>query len=146
MIRSRFFLLVVSVVVASTACTSGAARAAPSSLTCHTQYRPDAESLAGSREPSLTVERVDGLTPQPARIEFETLTLEVTFSGDAPEGRNVVIAVSTTDGDPLVRNLYQYTDGAELTTAFAGGHGFTGLEYVFHEGSSLQVWCAAGDA
>lgn len=146
MIRSRFFLLLLSVALASTACASGAARAAPSSLTCHTQYRPDAESLAGSRETSLTVERVDGITPRPARIDFETLTLEVTFHGDAPEGRNVTIAVSTTAGDPLVRNLYQYTDGTELTTAFAGGHGFTGLEYVFHEESSLQVWCEAGDA
>jgi hypothetical protein len=143
MIRSRFLLLLLSLVVASTACASGAA---PSSLTCHTQYRPDAESLAGSREPTLTVERVDGLTPRPARIDFETLTLEVTYHGDAPEGRSVAIVVSTTDGDPLVRNLYQYADGTELTTAFAGGHGFTGLEYVFHEGSSLQVWCEAGDA
>jgi hypothetical protein len=26
---------------------------------------------------------------------------------------------------------------------FAGGHGFTGLLYVDHEGAQLQVWCAA---
>jgi hypothetical protein len=147
MIRGRLLLLLLlSVVAAITGCASGAERAAPSSLMCHTQYRPDEESLAGASEPTLTVARVDGATSRPARVDFETLTLEVTYQGDAPEGRNVAIVVSTTNGDPLVRNLYQYTDGAELTTAFAGGHGFTGLEYVFHEGSMLQVWCEAGDA
>jgi hypothetical protein len=138
-------VLVFVIAMASTGCAAPVA-APPRSLTCHTQYRPDAETLTGSRELSMVVERGDGPTPQPERIEFDALALEVTFQGDAPEGRNVAIVISTAGGEPLVRDLYQYTDGTELTAAFAGGHGFTGLKYVYHEQSSLQVWCEAGSA
>ena len=141
--RSVMLSFVVAAVMA--ACGSGTA-AAPPAITCHTQYRPDAETLVGAREPSLTVERADDLSPQPQTVEFDTLTLEVAYQGDAPEGRNVTVVVSTRDGQPLVRDLYQFTDGGELDREFAGGHGFTGLQYVFHRGSSLQVWCAAGAA
>jgi hypothetical protein len=138
MIRSLNLVLALFVAMG---CTSGGDGTAPASITCHTQYRPDAESLTGAAEPTLTVDRVDETSPQPERLDFATLSVEVAFHGDAPEGNNVTMVVTTPDGEPLIRNLYQYTDGTELTTAFAGGHGFTGLHYVFHEGSSLQVWC-----
>lgn len=135
-------LLVAAVITAG--CGSGTT-AAPPSITCHTQYRPDAETLQGAREPSVTVERDDGISPRPQTLEFATLTLEVTYQGDAPEGRNVTVAVATAGGQPLVRDLYQLTDGNELRREFAGGQGFTGLQYVFHERASLQVWCDADD-
>jgi hypothetical protein len=139
MIRSRVLFVAVG-------CAPGADRSAPAALTCHTQYRPDAESLTGASEPSLTVARADELAAPPERVDFATLSLEVAFHGDASEGHNVTLEVATTDAEPLVRNLYQYADGDELRTAFAGGHGFTGLQYVFHEGASLQVWCEADEA
>jgi hypothetical protein len=132
-------------VVAGTGCVSAAA-GAPSSITCHTQYRPDEENLRGASERSLTVERADDISPRPQALEFATLMLEVAYQGDAPEGRNVTVVVTTPDGEPVVRDLYQFTDGTELNNEFAGGHGFTGLQYVFHEGSSLQVWCDSDDA
>jgi hypothetical protein len=141
--RSAVLPLLLAAVV--TACGSGAS-AAPAAITCHTQYRPDAETLTGAREPNVTVERADDLAQRPQTAEFETLTLQVAYQGDAPEGRNVSVVVSTPDGQPLVRDLYQFTDGGELSREFAGGHGFTGLQYVFHEGASLQVWCQADDA
>jgi hypothetical protein len=141
----RIVVLSLLVAVGSAGCLS-AAPGAPSSITCHTQYRPDEESLSGASEPSLTIERADDISPRPQRLEFATLTLEVAYQGDAPEGRNVTVVVTTTDGQPVVRDLYQFTDGTELGNEFAGGHGFTGLQYVFHEGSSLQVWCDSDDA
>jgi hypothetical protein len=142
-IVTRYRSAVLPLLLAAVVTACGAASAAPASITCHTQYRPDAETLTGAREPSVTVERADDLAQQPETVEFETLTLQVTFQGDAPEGRNVSVVVSTPDGQPLVRDLYQFTDGSELRREFAGGHGFTGLQYVFHEGASLQVWCQA---
>jgi hypothetical protein len=145
MTSSRFLVLTLFVAVLASMGASGQDDQAPSSVACHAQYRPDAESLAGARDASVTVERADELAPRPERLEFATLTLEVTFHGDAPEGRNVTIMVATRDGEPLVRNLYQFTSGTELTKEFAGGHGFTGLQYVFHDGSSLQVWCESDD-
>jgi hypothetical protein len=147
MTSQRFVVLSLLVaVLAGMGCGPATGAGTPSAITCHTQYRPDAETLTGSSEPSVTVQRADGVAARPERLDFATLTVEVAFHGDAPEGRKVTIAVMTTAGEPLVRNLYQLTDGTELTTDFAGGHGFTGLQYVFHEGSALQVWCESGDA
>jgi hypothetical protein len=138
----RIIALSLLAAIACAGCVAGSPEAPPS-ITCHTQYRPDAETLQGVREPSLTVERADDISPRPRTLEFATLTLEVAYQGDAPEGRNVTVAVTTTDGQPLVRDLYQFADGSELTRQFAGGHGFTGLQYVFHQDASLQVWCDA---
>jgi len=140
----RFAVFIVAVLLCA-AC-GGSAADPPLSVTCHTLYRPDAESADGETAPSLTVERVDGGATQPQRLEFDTLTLEVFYAGVAPEGNNVVVTVSTPDGRPLVRDLYQFADGTQLTTEFAGGHGFTGLQYVFHGDASLQVWCDAAEA
>lgn len=141
----RIVALSLLVTVASTGCVATAS-GPPSSITCHTQYRPDDESLNGASERSLTVERADDISPRPQVLEFATLTVEVAYQGDAPEGRNVTVVVNTADGQPVVRDLYQFSDGTELSNEFAGGHGFTGLQYVFHEGSSLQVWCNSDDA
>jgi hypothetical protein len=145
MTRHRIAVLSLLVALALVAgCGSGTAQP-PASITCHTQYRPDAGDLAGASEQSLTVDRVDDVASRVQRLEFDTLTLEVAYQGSAPEGNNVTVVVATPDGEPLVRDLYQFADGGELRREFAGGHGFTGLQYVFHEAASLQVWCVPGD-
>lgn len=97
----------------------------------------------GVEEPDLLVERVDDMNAEPVRHEFSTMTVEVTFQGEAPEGNNVVVVVETSEGREILRSLYQFTTGSELPTDFAGGHGFTGLNYVSHGPASLQVWCRA---
>jgi hypothetical protein len=80
---------------------------------------------------------------QPVRHEFPTMIVEVTYQGEAPDGNNVVIVVETADGEEILRSLYQFTTGDELRTDFAGGHGFTGLNYVGYASASLQLWCQA---
>ena len=142
MAAHRTLVLSLLVALAMAACSAGRSEL-PGSITCHTQYRPDAETLDGAREPSLTVARADGVGAPPQRLDFATLALEVTYQGAAPEGDHVAVVVTTADGEPLVRDLYQLGDGVDLRREFAGGHGFTGLQYVFHEQASLQVWCTA---
>lgn len=145
MARHRIVVLSLLVaVIAGAGCASGT-EGLPSSITCRTQYRPDADSVTGASEPRLTVGRVDEIAPRAQRLEFATLTLEVAYQGAAPEGNNVTVVVTTSEGQPLVRDLYQLADGTELRREFAGGHGFTGLQYVFHEAASLQVWCVSDD-
>jgi hypothetical protein len=119
--------------------------ALPAAVECGTQYRPDATQLTGAEEPELRVERSAGPTGSAETVEFETMTLSVTYRGDAPEGRTVELVVETTAGEPLARTLYQIGDTALQDVAFAGGHGFTGLHYVSHAGAELQVWCEAVD-
>jgi hypothetical protein len=120
-----------------------AASSTPDAIRCGTQYRPNAENLVGVEEPDLLVERVDDMNAEPVRHEFATMTVEVTFQGEAPEGNDVVVVVETSEGREILRSLYQFTTGSELRTDFSGGHGFTGLNYVSHGAASLQVWCRA---
>lgn len=112
----------------------------PDAITCGTQYRPDAEQMEGAESPTLTVDRSDDLAGASATHEFPTMTLRVTYVGDAPEGRTVRVSVTADDGDPLFETLYQI--GTPLQhIEFAGGHGFTGLNYVYHGEAMLQLWC-----
>lgn len=119
------------------------ASSTPDAIRCGTQYRPNAETLEGAEEPELLVERADDRNAPPVRHEFATMTVEVTYQGEAPEGNNVVVVVETSEGRELLRSLYQFTTGDELRTDFAGGQGFTGLNSVSHGAASLQVWCDA---
>lgn len=45
--------------------------------------------------------------------------------------------------DPLISTLYQLADVDLAEVDFAGGHGFTGLQYGYHDGAMLQCWCDA---
>jgi hypothetical protein len=114
----------------------------PDTISCGTQYRPEAEQMTDAESTTLTVERGDDLLGNRSTETFETMTLEVTYVGDAPEGHSVRIDVTTPDGASVHQALYQV--GTPLQDIrFAGGHGFTGLSYIYHDGALLQVWCDA---
>lgn len=112
----------------------------PAAITCTAQYRPDHASDAGQVTEELTVLRTDGVPPAPQTLELPDFRLEVTYVGDAPEGRNVRVVVTTDDGEPLVSTLYQVDTDEGLRGGF-GTHGFTGLQYVRHGAAELQVYC-----
>ena len=121
----------------------GAAADLPTAVECGTQYRPDAEQMAGAENAVLRVERGDGLAGGTGTLTFERMTLTVTYTGDAPEGRSVDLRVTSSGGEPLARTLHQVGATPLQDVDFAGGHGFTGLLYVDHDGAQLQVWCTA---
>lgn len=121
---------------------AGPADNLPTAIECGTQYRPDAEQMTGAESPTLRVERTGDTAAVPTTHEFPTMSLEVTYTGDAPEGRTVRVDVTTAAGDLLARQLYQIGTPLE-EIAFAGDHGFTGLTYVHHGEAMLQVWCEA---
>lgn len=138
--RIGSFLLSGIVCAGLVSCSSAAGP--PASLTCATQYRPDAATMTGALSETLVVPRVEGFGQAEAQT-FPAMTLGVTFVGDAPEGRVVNVLVTDTAGEVLFSTLYQVTDGHELRTAFAGEHGFTGLNYVYSAGAMLQFSCSA---
>jgi hypothetical protein len=116
----------------------------PDRIVCGTQYRPDADSLAGVDEPTIVVDREDGVeVAQGVSYDFPTMRFRVSFLGDAPEGRFVSIGVTSVDAQRLLSVLYQLGDQAIDDVDFAGGHGFTGLHYVIHDDALLQFWCDA---
>lgn len=115
----------------------------PSAISCTTQYRPNAASLADAEEHTIAVDREDSILPIGRQVEYTNMTLAVTYTGDAPEGRNVRVAVTASDGSRLIDVLYQLGEPSLSEVRFAGGHGFTGLNYVYQDGASLQFACSA---
>ncbi|HLS49488.1 MAG TPA: hypothetical protein VK024_05800 [Actinomycetaceae bacterium] len=131
-------LVLVLAGAAVASCTSGPG-ALPGAVSCATQYRPDAETSEGWRSPELLVE----LNSQRSET-FEVMTLEVSYTGDQPDGNAVTVRVTDATEETIFSAVYQH-DGtdAQLATTWAGGTSFTGLLTMHHEGASLQVMCSA---
>lgn len=139
----RAFLLGAALAVVA-GCSGGEA-ALPDELVCTAQYRPFAESMEGAEEQTFTVERIDRPTTSGIEVEFSLMTIEVHYTGDAPDGRNVRVTVTDRDGAEITTALYQIGRPGLQDIGFAGGHGFTGLHYVYHEQAMLQFFCGAGE-
>ena len=110
----------------------------PDTVSCEVFYRPAAG--APFEESKLT------LSTAGARelLTFEDMGFEATFLSDAGEGKSLSIVVTDLGaGAELTRGLYQFDSQAGLRDQFVGGHGFTGLAYVYHpsSGSEIQYFC-----
>jgi len=117
----------------------------PDNITCEVFYRPAAG--ASFDESTLTLSTAGDQSANRASAEFDDMRFEATFLSDAGEGKSLSVAVTDpSTGAELTRGLYQFDSGAGLRDQFVGGHGFTGLAYVFHpgSGSEIQYFCAAG--
>lgn len=112
----------------------------PETITCEVFYRHlPGESLSGQ---TITLAG-DG---NRERVEFEDLTFSAQYSGDEFEGWSLFISVTMAEGDEqIVGQLYQLDREQGLRNQYLGGHGFTGLGYVYHPSSTgeLQYFCAA---
>ncbi|MPV38731.1 hypothetical protein [Georgenia subflava] len=133
-----------ALVVPGLAACSPPEPALPAAIACTTQYRPDHASDAGQRQDRLTVLRAVGVPAAPEALELPDFHLEVTYTGEAPEGRTVRLVVTTEDGDPLVSTLYQLDAPEDLAEHF-GTQGFTGLHYVRNGPAELQIFCGPAD-
>ncbi|PYF95612.1 hypothetical protein SAMN05216184_1301 [Georgenia satyanarayanai] len=111
----------------------------PETISCTTQYRPDAESSAGWQSPELIIP----LNSQET-IDFEVMSLQVSYAGEQPDGNAVAVVITDAKKNVLNSTLYQHDGtGEQLGTQWAGGTSFTGLHYTNHEGALLQVMCSA---
>jgi hypothetical protein len=71
----------------------------------------------------------------------------VLYSNDGYEGRSIVTYVySTSTGKLIERSLFQLHRDKAPVHQFIGGHGFTGLHYVYAPDSpaELQYFCSYG--
>jgi hypothetical protein len=141
--RSIWMGLLVAVGVLLVACRpssqgSGAGSAAPVSVECQVFYRASmGESFA---ESSVTL----AAGGDRGTVEHDALRLDAQYRADEYEGHALSISVSDQDsGEELVRQLYQIDREKGLVNQFVGGHGFTGLVYVYHPGSAaeMQYFC-----
>ncbi|TDE97233.1 hypothetical protein EXU48_03210 [Occultella glacieicola] len=114
----------------------------PDAIECAAKYRPQAGSDVGEESRTLVVPRIGGASG-PEVLDFATMTLAARYIGDAPEGRSIDIVVEAANGTRLTSTLFQLDeDESQVSVEFVGGHGFTGLHYVQHDGAELQYTCA----
>lgn len=116
----------------------------PARIECTTYYRPlGDESTQGSAEQTLVLD-VSGNARVSQSAEFEAMRIEFRLdASDVGESTAFTVAVSTPSGEALTSVLYQLGTVRLDAVEFAGGHGFTGLHYVDHQGAQLQFWCSA---
>ncbi len=117
--------------------------AALQAIECHTAYRHSV-TVPPEREATLTLTS----TTREQQITFSDLVLHARYWHDEPggEGPGLRLAVTAVDStSELAATLYQLPTHTPPQNQFAGGHGFTGLSYVYHpnSGAELQYWCIA---
>lgn len=110
----------------------------PPAIECGFLYRPLVASAAGEEEGQFSIPRVDGLASDPETWQFGPFSLSGTYTGDASDGADGVL-LQVAHGSSHV-----WTGRYPAPSAAAPGspnHGFTGLNYIEHDGSELQLWC-----
>ncbi|MFC2079111.1 hypothetical protein ACFLSZ_03940 [Candidatus Bipolaricaulota bacterium] len=139
--RTLLIGLLIGVTALVTGCSpspeeAGGQSVVPVSIDCRMFYRASAsESLS---------ESVITLTTNADRevVAFDDMEFNAQYWDDESEGRSFLISVTSLDtGDEIVRQLYQMDRGKSLNNQFIGGHGFTGLIYVYHSSSTAELQC-----
>jgi len=143
-----FWLGLLTILVGLVACGTtageggnGEERGIPDTISCEVYYRPAAGASLDGTNLALSTAGDQG------SLEFDDMAFEAVFLSDAGEGQSLSIVVTdTTAGAELTRGLYQFDSQNGLANQFIGGHGFTGLAYVYHPTSTseLQYFCTAG--
>jgi hypothetical protein len=115
----------------------------PRLLTCTAYYRPLGDvSTEGAIEQTVELEAQPGMLMSEQSAEFDTMSFTVAFSGSEFEAESVLLYVFDSERNVLTQVLYQSGLDELAGIDLVGGHGFTGLHYVNHEGAQLQFWCS----
>jgi hypothetical protein len=112
---------------------------APASIACHVFYR-DSQAVPPGPESTLILNQHGDRKS----ANFEEMEFSTRYHDDQFEGRSLFIAINTADGgQQLSGQLYQMDRQQGTRNQFQGGHGFTGLAYVYHPtpGAELQYFC-----
>ena len=137
LITSMFLLLILA------ACSPAAGMQGDViAIDCEAYYRSSATS-EGQAQSSTAIFEL-GPDEKEWSETFSDMTLLAAYHDDEHEGRGLQIAVSDPkSGRQLASYLYQFQADKFPTNQFEGGHGFTGLAYVYHpeSPSELQFFC-----
>jgi hypothetical protein len=113
----------------------------PDEVVCNLAFRPNLR-IPPIEEAEVRVPRGDRLGGALVEHEIGTMTFNVAYDGDIPDGRTVHASVFGADDALIVSVLYQIGDDFPATT-YLGGFGFTGLHYAYDGEAELQFWCEA---
>ena len=111
-------------------------------LTCHVAYRP-AVTVPIEREETITLGDVE----EEETLSFADLDFHAAYTpGEVTMERSLRLWVTPAGSQAtLTSQLYQLAQESGPHNQFQGGHGFTGLTYVYHPetGAEMQFWCTA---
>jgi hypothetical protein len=147
-VRARLWFGLVFAALILTACDApagengGQAGSIPDLVVCEVFYRPAAGASFDDEVLTLSTAGDQGT------LAFDDMAFGATFLSDAGEGQSLSIVVTdSASGNELARGLYQFDPQAGLRDQFIGGHGFTGLTYVYHPASDseVQYFCGGGE-
>jgi hypothetical protein len=150
LIKGWLFLLLCLGLLSLASCSWARAKindpqAAPVSLSldCHIAYR---SSVTVGIEREETISFAAANTNQ--TIAFPELEFYAQYWAGLEEWeeRGLKVSVSAVNTDEeLAAQLYQISKTEALRNQFEGGHGFTGLNYIYHPTSraEVQYWCVA---
>ncbi len=138
----------IALILFLTACQSGQVDkgSVPSpkaaSISCTAAYRSN---------PDRQIEREESITFVDQRSEMTIIFADMVFNaayyaGEADNERNLRVWVSPEDSDDVIlTQLYQLEQNSGPINQFVGGHGFTGLNYIYHpeSGAEMQYWCSS---
>jgi hypothetical protein len=135
--RATLFL---ALAVLLTACgLPGGSPGAPSAIDCQVFYRSSTAGRFSETDVTLSA------TANRESVTFEDLAFNAQYTDDIGEGQSLALSVVDLEtGQETARQLYQLDRQRGLVNQFVGGHGFTGLIYVYHPTSQaeMQYFCA----
>ena len=136
---TSLFILFVILIFSCSPFEPGESTTGGKTIACEFFYR---SSGGSSFEPALEITFQQGTEQK--EHQFESMAFHARFQDDQFEGRALSIAVTNLEtGAEISRQLYQFDPQSPTKNQFIGGHGFTGLQYVFHPDSDaeMQYFC-----
>ncbi len=113
---------------------------APVRIACSTAYRSSVTvPIESENSAALSDENREVVNP------YADLAFRASYLNDAPfEGRSVKIWVLESESEREIFSVLYQLPAGKLENQMVG-HGFTGLNYVYHpsSGAELQFWCTA---
>jgi hypothetical protein len=137
---TSLFILFIILIFGCSPFEPGESTTSGETITCEFFYRSSAGS---SLEPALEITFQQG--SEQKEHQFEDMAFHARFQDYQFEGRALSIAVTNLEtGAEISRQLYQFDPQNPLENQFIGGHGFTGLQYVYHPDSEaeMQYFCS----
>lgn len=140
---SRRIALLSLLVALMAACSAvgGDAPARAGAIVCHAAYRSNAGGPI-EREETLTLADEDG----EGSLAFAEMEFHAFYSAGISDNERALRLKVTLPRrkTAITTQLYQLPGDTGPVNQFVGGHGFTGLNYVYsEEGAELQFWCTA---
>ena len=134
------FTLTLFLIAVLAACEAGSTSQAviPLEVSCTVFHRPST-NVAGQE----VVVTLNSGTSQET-LTVDEFVFQAHYQDDEFEGRSLQLTVNAADTDQqLTAQLYQMIHTQPPANEFVGGHGFTGLTYVYHPTSpaELQFFC-----